>query len=106
MKNKLTLSIIVLVALSLYLFNSISAVNQHTATKPITSHTEAVETYSYIITSIDENGITGDSLTDDTGIFLTNENVKGLSLHESDKIQVSFPKGEWDVITKVVKINN
>lgn len=106
MKMKLTLSIIVLIALSLYSFNSISAVNQHAATKPTIAHTEQLETYSYVVTEINKEGITGDSLTDDSGIFLTPENVKGLFLQKSDEIKVTFPKDDFETITKVEKVTS
>jgi uncharacterized protein YabE (DUF348 family) len=105
MKIKFTLSIIVLITLSLYLFNSITAVNQHAASKPTISHTEELETYSYIVTSKDSKGIYGDSLTDDTGIFIDYSTLKGIKLNENDKIKVSFPIDDYETITKVTKIN-
>ena len=105
MKIKLTLSIIVLITLSLYLFNSILAVKQHAATKPTIAHTEEIETYSYIITSIDKEGITGKSLTDNTGIYIDHKTLHGMKLNKNDKIQVSFPNNSYEEITSVKKIN-
>jgi hypothetical protein len=45
--------------------------------------------YQYIVISVDSEGIHGDSLTDDTGIFLTFDTVQGLTLEEGSKIEVS-----------------
>jgi hypothetical protein len=68
---------------------------------------EELTTYTYIITNVNEEGLKGDSLTDDTGIFLTHDtiNQNKLSLKENDKISVSFPADDWETITKVTKIN-
>jgi uncharacterized protein YabE (DUF348 family) len=109
MKIKLTLSIIVLITLSLYLFNSISAVNQHAASKPTIAHTEEqsnLETYTYKITKIDHTGYYGTSTKDDTGIYFVNENVpKGTEINVNDTVKVSFPLNNYEEITHIEKIN-
>lgn len=64
-----------------------------------------IETFEYIVTSIDNEGLKGDSLTDHTGIFLTLDTIEGLQLEEGNKIEVSFPKNDWETITKITKIN-
>jgi hypothetical protein len=65
---------------------------------------EDIETYSYIVTSIDSEGLKGESLTDNTGIFIANESIK-IELNVNDQIEVSFPKDDFETITKVSKIN-
>jgi hypothetical protein len=65
---------------------------------------EEIETYTYIVTEIDSEGLRGDSLTDDTGIYITNESIK-INLKVNDQIEVSFPKDDWETITKISKIN-
>jgi hypothetical protein len=66
-----------------------------------------IETFEYIVTSIDSEGLHGQSVNDSTGIFLTHDtiNQNKLSLKENDKISVSFPADDWETITKIVKIN-
>lgn len=66
-----------------------------------------IETFEYIVTSIDSEGLHGQSVNDNTGIFLTHEviNDQNLQVSENDKIKVSFPKDDWETITKVTKIN-
>jgi hypothetical protein len=66
---------------------------------------QEIETYSYIVTSINNEGLKGDSLTDDTGIYLTPETIEGMNLKVNDQIEVSFPKDDFETITKVSKIN-
>jgi hypothetical protein len=103
-KTKFNLSMIVFVL-------SLSFIYLFTFNKPVTSpqtaqkaNTEELKTYEYVITSIDNEGIHGKSTSDNTGIFLTYDTVKGLKLNESDHIKVSFPNDQWDFITKVVKL--
>jgi uncharacterized lipoprotein YehR (DUF1307 family) len=88
--------------LSFVLFISLMGCNdnQTTTIKP----KEELTTYTYVITSIDNEGYYGDSVTDDTGIFLTHDTVN-INLEEGDKIEVSYPDDQFDVITKVTKIN-
>jgi hypothetical protein len=69
------------------------------------AHTEQLETYQYIITKIDSKGYYGQSLKDNTGIFLVNANLKGITLKVNDYIKVSFPKNDYEQITKVEKLN-
>jgi hypothetical protein len=64
-----------------------------------------ITTYEYIITSVDSKGVYGQSTEDDTGIFLTFDTVQGLTLEEGSKIEVSYPDDQFDVITKVTKID-
>jgi hypothetical protein len=97
----ITLSILSILLLSISIY---SHSTKHVAVSPQTAHAEQLETYDYIITSIDSDGIHGNSLTDNTGIFLTDANVKGLSLNVSDCIRVSFPKSDYETITKVTKL--
>jgi hypothetical protein len=72
------------------------------------ANTEPLTAYEYTVTSINAEGIYGKSTSDDTGIFLTHENVKGLSLNKNDTINVSFPKSDtnFETITSVEKVNN
>jgi hypothetical protein len=63
-----------------------------------------IKTYDYIVTAIDSEGIHGKSLNDNTGIYLTQDNVKGLNLSVKDSIRVSFPNDQWDVIINVEKV--
>lgn len=64
-----------------------------------------IETFEYIVTSINDEGLHGESTTDDTGIFLTHDTIEGLQLEEGNKIEVSYPDDQFDVITSVKKIN-
>jgi hypothetical protein len=66
---------------------------------------EELITYEYIVTSVDSEGIHGQSVEDETGIFLTFDTVEGLTLEEGSKIEVSFPDSDYETITKVTKIN-
>jgi hypothetical protein len=66
---------------------------------------EELTTYTYVITEINESGLYGDSLTDDTGIFIDLSTIEGMSLKEGNEINVSFPKDDFETITKVTKIN-
>jgi hypothetical protein len=77
--------------------------NHQTATQ---ANTEPLTAYEYTITSINSDGINGKSTSDNSGIYLTHENVKGLSLNKSDVIKVEFPKNDYETITKVEKVNN
>lgn len=107
--KKLTLSILTLIIVSFGLFilnqvNTTKAQNKHAAILQ-EAHTSDLTTYEYIVTEINSDGINGKSTTDNTGIYLNQENVKGLKLNESDKIKVTFPNDQWDVVTKVEKVN-
>lgn len=75
--------------------------NQKAATSP----QKELTTYTYVITEINESGLYGDSLKDDTKIFIEYETIETLQLNESDHIAVQFPKNDWETITKVSKIN-
>jgi type II secretory pathway pseudopilin PulG len=66
---------------------------------------EKVSTYDYVITSIQSDGIYGKSLNDDTGVYLTKTNVKGLKLSVNDSIRVSFLNNDYETITNVTKLN-
>jgi hypothetical protein len=70
------------------------------------ANTETLTAYEYTITSIDSEGLYGKSTSDNSGIYLTHENVKGLSLNKSDVIKVEFPKDNFETITSVVKVSN
>ncbi|MBL4951010.1 hypothetical protein JK635_01990 [Neobacillus sp. YIM B02564] len=96
--------IICLVFVTLIIFTKWNTTNQ--PVNPTTAHTKAIETYEYIITKIDPSGYYGKSTNNDTGIYFVNANIpKGTIIQTGDKIRVSFPKGEWDVITNIEKIN-
>lgn len=98
-QNKLMLYAI----LSFVLFITLIGCNAaQTATNSPQSN---IETHAYIITEINESGLYGDSLKDDTGIYLTHDTIEGLQLEEGNKINVSYPDQEFDVITKVTKID-
>lgn len=89
------LLLLLLIALLIHSYN----------TKPHqTAPIEQLESYSYVITSIDNTGIYGDSLTDDTGIYIDHNTIKNLSLSVNDKISVTFPKSDFETITAVTKI--
>jgi hypothetical protein len=88
--------------LSFILFLLIVGCSNQTATE---AQQEEIETFSYIVTSINNEGLKGDSLTDDTGIYLTPETIEGMNLKVNDQIEVSFPKDDFETITKVSKIN-
>jgi hypothetical protein len=97
----LTILSILLLSISIYSHTTKQAAGTHqTASK------EKLTTYDYIITSIDSEGIHGKSLFDNTGIYLTQDNVKGLNLSVKDSIRVSFPNDQWDVITSVQKLES
>jgi hypothetical protein len=103
MSNQTKLLIYSILSFVLFLF--IVGCN-HTQTATIAPN-EDIETYSYIVTKIDNEGLHGQSTTDNTGIFLTPETIDGLQLKEGNKIKVSFPKDDpnFETITKVTKIN-
>jgi hypothetical protein len=61
--------------------------------------------YEYVVTGVDSEGIYGNSTKDNTKIFLTFDTVQGLTLEEGSKIEVSYPKDDFETITKVSKIN-
>lgn len=85
----------------------ITTINHTKATKHQTSqkaNTTQLETYEYIITEIDESGLYGDSLNDDTGIYIDQSTIKGMNLTEGNKIAVQFPKDDFETITSVTKI--
>jgi hypothetical protein len=87
--------------LSFVLFLLIVGCSNQTAT---TSPQQEIETYSYIVTKIDSEGLHGQSITDNTGIFITSDSIK-IELNVNDQIEVSFPKDDFETITKVSKIN-
>jgi hypothetical protein len=75
---------------------------------PVTQETvqnKELETYEYIVTSIDSEGIHGQSVTDNTGIFIEHETLKDIELSVNDQISVSFPVNDYETITLVTKIN-
>lgn len=66
---------------------------------------EQTITHQYIITSIDSEGIHGESLKDNTGIFLVSDNIPNdTNININDKIEVEF-FNEWDNITAVKVLN-
>jgi hypothetical protein len=71
----------------------------------IKAHTTQLETYIYIITKIDSSGYYGQSVNDNTGIYFTEKNVKGISLNVNDHVRVSFPLNSYEKITNIEKIN-
>jgi hypothetical protein len=79
--------------------------NQNTH-KVHTTQFEHLETYTYKLTKIDSKGYYGHSTKDDTGIYFTVANTKGLSLHVNDIVNVSFPKDDYETITKISKVDN
>jgi hypothetical protein len=91
------LLLLLLIALLIHSYN----------TKPHqTTQIEQLESYSYVITSIDSTGIYGDSLTDDTGIFIDKNSIpEGMELSKNDHIAVQFPLNNYETITSVTKIN-
>ncbi|MEH7116203.1 hypothetical protein V7128_02090 [Neobacillus vireti] len=101
----------ILTVLTLILFLSITVYIQQsnkpvTATKQTeTASQQSLETYEYIVTSINKEGITGDSTKDDTGIFLTHQMADKYNLQTGDKIKVWFPKDDYETITKISKVN-
>lgn len=97
-----SLSVLLLVSLFILTFN-----NTKQRTQPAQKATiEQLESYSYVIIEIDESGLYGDSLNDDTGIFIDHKTVKGLSLNESDIIKVNFPKDDYETITHIEKVSS
>jgi hypothetical protein len=103
-KTKFNLSVIVFVLslsfIYLFTFNK-PAISPQTAQK---AHTEELKTYEYVITKIDKTGVYGDSLKDDTGIYIDHKTVKNITLDVNDKIEVSFPHNDYETITKVIKL--
>lgn len=79
----------------------IACSNQNATVSP----QEDIESFEYLVTNIDSTGLYGNSVTDNTKIFIEHETIENLSLKESDHISVSFPRNDWETITKVTKIN-
>jgi hypothetical protein len=98
----------------LFLFSLLSSIlsmsalfiytNQNTH-KAHTTHSAPLQTYTYKLTKINSEGYYGHSTKDDTGIYFTAANTKGLSLHVNDKVNVSFPKDDYETITKISKVD-
>jgi transcription termination factor Rho len=103
MKKFIITSLFTLIIISslLITINHISALQE-----PQQTAQTNLEVYSYTVTNIDSEGVYGDSTKDDTGIFLAPENIKGLHLKVNDHINVTFPKDDYETITKVEKVND
>lgn len=96
--------IILVTGITLYVYQSKPVQANQTAQE---ANINDSETYEYVVTSINNEGIHGKSTTDHTGIFLVKSNLpQGMQLHKNDKIKVSFPNDDYETITSVQKVNN
>lgn len=96
---------ITLIILSIIIVAAYTQLNKPTQTGTQTD-IEPTETYEYIVTSINSDGLTGKSTTDNTSIYLTNDQVKSLHLSVNDTIKVTFPKDSYEQITNVQKVTS
>jgi mannose/fructose/N-acetylgalactosamine-specific phosphotransferase system component IIB len=100
--KKLLISLIVLFIIIVAAFTQLNKPTQ-TVTQ---ANIKPTETYEYIVTSINSEGLTGKSTKDNTGIYLSTDQVKSLHLSVNDTIEVTFPKSDFETITHVQKVTS